>query len=60
MNIRYEFLINLIIITLSIIFIAEGLDLLFRVGLNPYLLHVFWIIVAFYLGIIVCKRWVIV
>ena len=60
MNIHYEFLNKLLIIILGIIFVTEGLDLIFRFGLNHHLFHAFWIIVAFYLGIIVCKRWVIV
>ena len=57
-KISYGFMVKFLIALLSIIFIAEGLNLVFNFGFNHHLYHIFWIIVAFCTGVFVCEKFV--
>ena len=57
MMIEYSLLNKILFIILGVIFIVEGLDLIFAFGFNHHLYHLFWIVVSFYVGVIISKKW---
>lgn len=59
MRIRYNLLIRVLITVLGIIFVCEGLNLVFHFGLNHHLFHLFWLIVSFILGLFIGTKCVI-
>ena len=53
MNVSLSSVNQVTIILLVSILIVQGLDMMFAIGLNHPLFHLFWLIVACYVGVII-------
>lgn len=59
MKIRYKLIQIMLLVVLCSISIAQGLDLIFKFGIDHHLFHLFWLIVSFCLGLFVYKNWIV-
>jgi len=56
MKINYELFCKIMLVLLIIVFIAEGLNWIFKCNFNHHLFHIFWVLFSFNMGIYIGKR----